>query len=182
MDASAVDRLRAALSGTGWVERAASLAKSLRTAGHDPGGLLLVGTPDDEPWHLAAHLDDESRYGRLPELRPTLVRYAPPPGAPPHLAIGLERLSAVRRGETLFVVAPDLPPEQLLERVSDARRHGATVLALEGADSDLTGLAHDALVVPAAPTAPSLDAVGHLLSAAAGTRLVRRPRWPLRRS
>ena len=21
-------------------------------------GLLLVGTPDEEPWHLAAHLDD----------------------------------------------------------------------------------------------------------------------------
>ena len=30
MDSSAVDRLRNALSGTGWVERAVSLARSLR--------------------------------------------------------------------------------------------------------------------------------------------------------
>lgn len=175
MDASAVERLRAALSGTGWVERAASFAKSLRTAGHDPGSLLLVGTPDDEPWHLAAHLDDEARYASLPLLRPTLVRWSPPPGAPAHLSIGLDRLEALQRGETLLVVAPDQPPERLLERVADARRGGATVLALDGSQStDLAGLAHDALVVPAAPTAPSIDAVGHLLSAAAGAPLSRR--------
>lgn len=178
MDASAVDRLRAALAGTGWVERAASLARSLRTAGHDPGGLLLVGTPDDEPWHLAAHLDDEARYAHLPELRPTLIRWSPPPGAPPHLAVGLDRLSALVRGETLFVVAPDAPPEQLLERVADARRRGSTVLALDGAASDLTGLAHESLTVPVGPSTPSLDAVGHLLSAAAGARPARRSRWP----
>lgn len=190
MDASAVDRLRAALAGSGWVERAAALARSLRGAGHSPGGLLLVGTPDDEPWHLAAHLDDEARYGRLPELRPTLVRWAPPPGAPPHLAVGIARLETVRRGETLFVVAPDAPPESLLERVADARRGGATVLALDGAGSELAALAHDALVVPASgsgSTGPGIDAVGHLLTAAAGARAAgaraaraRRSRWPRR--
>ena len=178
MDASAVDRLRAALSGTGWVERAASLARSLRTADHDPGGLLLLGTPDDEPWHLAAHLDDQARYSQLPQLRPTLVRWSPPAGAPAHLAVGFERLSTVARGQTLFVVAPHTPPEQLLERVADARRRGSTVLALDGADSELAGLAHDALVVPAGPASPGIDVVGHLLSAAAGTRHARRSRWP----
>ena len=178
MDASAVERLRAALSGTGWVERAVSLARSLRTAGHDPGGLLLVGTPDDEPWHLAAHLDDQARFAGLPELRPTLVRYAPPPGAPPHLAVGLDRLTAVSRGETLFVVAPDAPPERLLEQVADARRGGATVLALDGSEStDLTELAHDALVVPGGGDAPSIDVMGHLLSDAAGARVRRRLGW-----
>lgn len=177
-----MDRLRAALSGTGWVERAASLARSLRGARHDPGGLLLVGTPDDEPWHLAAHLDEAARHARLPMLRPTLVRWSPPPGAPPHLAIGVERLAGITRGETLFVVAQGLPPEQLLERVADARRDGATVLALDGASSDLAGLAHDALVVPTGPAEPSLDAVGHLLSAAAGSRIIPRRRsfWPRR--
>ena len=177
-----MDRLRAALSGTGWVERAAALARSLRTAGHDPGGLLLVGTPDDEPWHLAAHLDDEARYRALPQLRPTLVRWAPPPGAPAHLSVGLDRLSGVHRGETLFVVTPDEPPERLLERLADARRGGATLLALDGSEStDLSGLVHDALVVPPTAAAPSLDAVGHLLSAAAGAPDRRRSLLPWRR-
>jgi hypothetical protein len=178
VDASAVDRLRAALSGTGWVERAVSLARSLRTAGHDPGGFLLVGTPEDEPWHLAAHLDDQARYAGLPELRPTLIRYAPPPGAPPHLAVGLDRLTAVSRGETLFVVAPEAPPERLLEQVADARRGGATVLAMDGSEStDLVGLAHDALILSPSAEAPSIDVMGHLLSDAAGQRARRRLLW-----
>ena len=181
MDASAVDRLRAALSGTGWVERAVSLARSLRSAGHDPGGLLLVGTPEDEPWHLAAHLDDQARYAGLPELRPTLVRYSPPAGAPPHLSVGLDRLTVATRGETLFVVAPDAPPERLLEQVADARRGGATILALDGSEStDLTDLAHDALIVPSAADSPSIDVMSHLLSDAAG-RKARPSRLPWRR-
>ena len=32
------------------------------------------------------------------ELAPTLVRWSPPPGAPPHLSVGLARLEAARRG------------------------------------------------------------------------------------
>jgi hypothetical protein len=176
VDASAVDRLRAALSGTGWVERAVALAGSLRSAPHDPGGLLLVGTPEDEPWHLAAHLDDQARYAGVPSLRPVLVRHAPPPGAPPHLAVGLSRLEHVSRGETLLVVAPDAPPERLLERLADARRGGATLLALDGSDQgELGALAHDALLVP--QSGPSLDVMGHLLSAAAGAPVRRRFGW-----
>ncbi len=147
----------------------AGFARGLRTAGHAPGGLLIVGTEQDEPWHLAAHLADEARWSGLPELAPTLVRHAPPPNAPPHLAVGLERLSDVRRGETLFVVASDLPGEHLLERVSDVRRRGAVVMALEAADgSELAGLAHEGLVVP--QTVLPFDATGHLVSAAAGAR------------
>lgn len=180
MDASAVERVRATLAGTAWLERTTAFARGLRTAGHSAGGLLLVGTENDEPWHLAAHLSDEARWSGVPELAPTLVRHAPPPNAPPHLAVGLERLSDVRRGETLFVVAADLPGEQLLERVSDVRRRGAVVLALEGEDdADLTGLAHDALVVPR--TVLPFDATGHLVSAAVGAPEPRRSRLPWRR-
>jgi hypothetical protein len=168
VDASSVQRLRAALAGTGWVERTAGFARSLRTAGHRPGGLLLVGTEHEEPWHLTAHLSDEARWSGVPELAPTLVRYAPPPGAPPHLAVGLERLAAVRRGETLFVVAPALPDEHLLERVSDVRRLGGVILSLEGGaeGSELAALAHDGLVVP--QSVLPFDAAGHLVSVAAG--------------
>ena len=186
--------LRDVLSSTGWVDRTRGFARSLRTSTDHGEGLLLVGTPTHEPWHLAAHLDDESRYAGIPTLSPTLVRWSPPPGAPEHLSFGLDRLEAARRGETLFVVAPDDPTEQLLERLADARRSGATLLTIDGGDNDLAGLAHDQLIVPSrgltAAGEPSglavalegfglgdvdlslpevsFDTVQHLVSAAAG--------------
>ncbi len=158
--------LRAALAGTGWLARTAEFGRAVRKSSRRPGGLLLLGTPADEPWHLAAHLDDESRLHAIPELKPTLVRWAPPPGAPPHLAIGLDRLGATGRGEALFVVAPDEAPVPLLERVDDARRTGAVILTLDGGDRELSGLAHEALTVP--DRLVSFDGAQHLVSAAAG--------------
>ena len=171
--------LRDLLSTSGWVERTRDFAGSLRRSTSRPGGLLLVGTPQEEPWHLAAHLDDEARFSGMPELSPTLVRYAPPPDAPPHLAVGLERLQAVSRGETLFIVAPNAAPEQLLERVADAKRIGATILSIDDGDDDLASLAHDRLIVPKYElelpagldmTLASIDfeTVQHLVSVAAG--------------
>jgi len=103
----------------------------------------------------------------IPELAPTLVRWSPPPDAPPHLRVGLERLEAAQRGETLFVVAEDTAPVPLLERVNDARHVGATILALDGGDPELDSLAHEALAVP---ESLSFDAGQHLVSAAAGDR------------
>jgi hypothetical protein len=128
----------------------------------------VVGTPDFEPWHLTAHLDEESRLSGLATLMPTLVRWSPPPGAPPHLAVGLSRLEAARRGETLFVVTEATAPVPLLERVNDARRVGATILGgVGGTDPELQGLAHESL---SAPPVVSFDATQHLVSAAAGAR------------
>jgi len=191
MEAEQVSALRMLLARTGWLERAGVLGRALRTSTRSPGGLLLVGTPDYEPWHLTAHLDTESRLAGLPELMPTLVRWSPPPDAPPHLSVGLARLEAARRGETLFVVSSQTAPVPLLERVDDARRVGATILALRsGPDAELDALAHESLAVPAssAPPVPSgapvppfdeaslagrmglltFDAAQHLVSAAAG--------------
>jgi hypothetical protein len=104
----------------------------------------------------------------------------------------MARLEAARRGETVFVVAPDVPPESLLERVSDARRIGATVLSIDDGDDDLAGLAHDRLVVPSASTRRlvvatelpddvrdvgvgdvDIDTVSHLVSVAAGENVSR---------
>lgn len=96
---------------------------------------------------MTAHLDDEARLAGMPQLSPVLVRHAVPDGAPPHLSIGLSRLEAARRGETVFVVAADQAPEGLLSRVEDARHHGATVLAMESGDRELRELAHEALTV-----------------------------------
>lgn len=149
MDAVRVALLREVLAGTEWLGATRRFGGVLRgsVVSHG-GGLLLVGTPDYEPWHLAAHLVDEAAWSGTPELRPTLVRHGARPSDPAHLAVGPGRLAAVRRGETLLVVAPDVPDAPLLERVHDARRAGATVLTLGSGDRELTSLAHEALTVP----------------------------------
>ncbi|WP_432146019.1 hypothetical protein [Streptomyces sp. bgisy084] len=185
MDAVRVAMLREVLAGTEWIQATRRFAGALRGAvvPHG-GGLLLVGSAAYEPWHLAAHLDDEAAWSGLPELSPTLVRHRVPGGAPAHLAVGLGRLEAAGRGETLLVVAPGQPGAELLERVHDARRNGATVLALDDGDRDLHALAHDALAAPPAPpdaaagASPDLDldTVQHLVSAAAGENSLPAPR------
>jgi hypothetical protein len=169
MDADQVAALRALLGRSEWLRRTSSFAGVLRgRARRSPGGLLVVGTPAEEPWHLAAHLDQESRLAGIPELAPTLLRWSPPPGAPPHLSVGLSRLEAAGRGETVLVVSQQAAPEKLLERVHDARRVGATILALDEEDPELDELAHEALTVTPGLAPFSFDAAQHLVSAAAG--------------
>jgi len=172
VNAEQVAALRMLLAPTGWLDRAAEFAGALRGSARTQGGLLLVGTPDHEPWHFAAHLGDESRLAGLPELAPTLVRWHPPPGAPAHLSVSLARLRDAGRGDSLVVVSPQAAPDGLLERVCDARKGGATILALDRGDARLADVAHEALTV--APTAPlTFDAAQHLVSAAVGERLER---------
>jgi hypothetical protein len=171
VDANQVAALRALLAPTGWLDRTRAFARGLRKATRTPGGLLLVGTPAEEPWHLTAHLDDESRLSGIPELMPTLVRWEVPGSAPPHLRVGLERLEAARRGETVFVVTPATAPVPLLERVSDARKDGATIFALDQGDPELDALAHEAMTIAPGPGVPgmlSFGAAQHLISAACG--------------
>jgi hypothetical protein len=191
VDADQVITLRTLLTGTRWLERVRVFGRALRTSTRSAGGLLVVGTPAFEPWHLTAHLDEESRMAGIPTLMPTLVRWSPPPDAPPHLRVGLSRLEAARRGETLFVVSEETAPVPLLERVNDARRTGATILALDAGDPELDALAHETLAVPrggngGADSPPmrggipggrppgaielSFDSAQHLVSAAAGER------------
>ncbi|MGD6745827.1 hypothetical protein ACOKM3_28860 [Streptomyces sp. BH106] len=179
MDAVRVALLREVLAGTEWPSATRRFAGALRSsvAAHG-GGLLLVGSPTYEPWHLAAHLVDEAAWSGTPELAPTLVRHAARPDDPAHLAVGLGRLEAARRGETLLVVTPTEPGAPLLERVHDARRAGATVLALDAeaaGGGDLHAMAHDGLSVPG-DTDLDLDTVQHLVSAAAGENAVAAPR------
>jgi hypothetical protein len=171
MDAVRVAHLREALAGSEWVHSARRFAGSLRTSvAPNQGGLLLVGTESYEPWHLAAHLDDEAAWSGRPELSPTLVRHRVPPSAPAHLSAGLGRIEAAGRRETVLVVSPGQPGEGLLERVHDARRAGATVLALDdgsaGSAPELHGIAHDSLSADASEV--DLEVIQHLVSAAAG--------------
>ncbi|MGV4986968.1 hypothetical protein ACWC0C_20040 [Streptomyces sp. NPDC001709] len=167
MDAVRVALLREVLAGTEWLGATRRFAGVLRgsVVAHG-GGLLLVGTPEYEPWHLAAHLVDEAAWSGTPELAPTLVRHHARPSDPPHLAVGPGRIEAARRGETLLVVAPE-EPAPLLERVHSARRTGVTVLALGSGGGELAAMAHDTLAVPEGAEL-DLDTVQHLVSAAAG--------------
>ncbi|MFD7905184.1 hypothetical protein ACFV4G_23415 [Kitasatospora sp. NPDC059747] len=182
MDAVRVSALRERLAGTGWLEAVGGFAGALRrsVSRRGAGELLLVGTEAYEPWHLAAHLDDEAAWSDVPRLAPTLLRHGPTAGAPAHLAHGLGRLSGARRGATVLVVAPRAVGAPLLERVLDARRGGATVLALDGGAAaggpgglagpdgldDLRALAHERLAVGTGAEEP-FDLAQHLVSAAA---------------
>ncbi|GAB2860659.1 hypothetical protein GCM10022221_70400 [Actinocorallia aurea] len=171
MDNGQVAFLRELLASSETMAETRRFARALRSSARED--LLLLGAPGEEdPWHLAAHLDAESRF--VPSLKPTLVRWQPPPGAPAHLAVGLDRLAAARRGEAVLVVAEGAEaPPPLLERVDDARRTGAVILTLDGGDRELTGLAHEALTVrPDGPV--SFDQAQHLVSATAGEETGRR--------
>ncbi|MFB7515863.1 hypothetical protein [Streptomyces sp. NPDC056144] len=180
MDAVRVALLREVLAGTEWPGAARRFAGALRTSVvPHRGGLLLVGTREYEPWHLAAHLVDEAAWSGTPELAPTLVRHRVRPDDPAHLAVGLQRLETARRGATLLMVAPQRPDEGLLQRVHDARRAGATVLSLDGGDAEVRGLAHETLTV-AEGAEVDLDTVQHLVSAAAGENSLPSPRGPRR--
>lgn len=191
MDAVRVSALRERLTGTGWLEAVGGFAGALRRSVERRGasGLLLVGTEAYEPWHLAAHLDDQAAWSDVPRLAPTLLRYSPPADAPAHLTHDLRRLTEAGRGATVLVVVPRTAGAPLLERVHDARRHGATVLALDGGGAggldepgefggpaglgELQELAHERLVVGTAAEEP-FDLAQHLVSAAAGQRAGRR--------
>lgn len=173
MDRTSAQALRELLATTGIVERTRGFGRSLRRTrvGRSPGGLLVVGTPTDEPWHFTAHLRDEAEYAGAPELIPTLVRWAPPPDAPAHLAFDMRRLEQARRGESLLVVAPSLAPDPLLERLDDARGRGAVLFTVSGHDADLEGLADESLLLDAETPTVNFDAMTHLVSLATGEPL-----------
>ncbi len=166
MNSREVASLRRLFARTRFDDEMVEFSSAVGTAPRSAGGLLLVGTQAHEPWHFAAHLSEEARWTGRAELMPTLVRWQVPHGAPAHLAVGLERLSGAGRDEALLVVSPDAPSERLLDRVDDARRGGAVVLAM-GSDGDLAGLAHESLTVPADDELPYLDVAQHVVSATA---------------
>jgi hypothetical protein len=134
------------LSGTELGSRTTQFGYALRRVTTRRSGLMLFGPVDDEPWHLTAHLDDELHRAGVEDLRPSLVRWAPAPDAPPHLAIGLDRLRDAGRGESLLVVAEETPADTLLERISDVRRRGTTIFSIGNGDKELTSLSHETLV------------------------------------
>lgn len=168
MDIDRALLLRDLVTGSPWMQEATSFSRSLRHAAREPRGLLLTGTPDDEPWHLTAHLEDEARWNHIPELSPTLLRWSPPVGAPAHLSATVDRLRELRRNDAVLIVAPVQPPPALLDRLADARRRGATLMAMDVGDPDLRSVAHETLTVPERGGLVSFDDAQHLVSLQAG--------------
>lgn len=176
-----LERTLRRLEPSGWLGSARRFASALRSAGHEPGRLLVVGTPDEEPWHLTAHLDEAARYRAVPALTPVLARWVVPPGAPPHLSVSVDAVHRARRGTTVLVAAPSEADDRLLERLDDARRGGATLFALHAGSDPLEQLVHEALVLPdlgRIPVSQGLDTATHVVSLT-GDQQPRR--WTLRR-
>ncbi|HEY0691285.1 MAG TPA: hypothetical protein VGD71_19880 [Kribbella sp.] len=146
MDLTKASLVREMLTGTELGSRTTEFAHSLRRFTTRTGRLMLFGPVDDEPWHLTAHLDDELHRAGIDGIRPALVRWCPPPDAPPHLSIGLDRLREAGRGESLLVVAEKNPNDVLLERIYDVRRRGTTIFSIDNGDKDLASLSHESLV------------------------------------
>ena len=176
---SAWERLGA---GSGWTRRAWELGQQLRPASETAGQLFVVGTPVHDAWHVAAHLDDEATFSGLSWLRPTLLRWRPPAGAPPHLRLGMDELRRRGRGRAVLVVAPDPLAEDELELLADARRAGATLMAVTMAEDELAGLVHECAVVDGQGPHAGLEDVGfasHVVTVSAGTPLRARRRFSL---
>ena len=198
MDLTRASLLREMLTATELGSRTTEFGYALRRFTTRRSGLMLFGPADDEPWHLTAHLDDELHRAGIEDMRPSLVRWSPPPDAPPHLAIGLDRLRDAGRGESLLVVAEDAPGDTLLERISDVRRRGTTIFSIGNGDSELTSLSHETLVpellIPdgfgwtsrevepqtaatEVETAEGFETAQHLVSLAAADEDAGRPGW-----
>ena len=168
-----------------WLGAARHFAASLRGAGHEPGRLLVVGTPEDEPWHLTAHLSDVARWRGIPELQPVLVRWQVPAGAPPHLSVGLDAVHRANRLNTVLVASPTSPDDRLLERLDDARRGGATLFAMHPGQGPLDDLVHESLALPSPhvmPTLEGFDTASHVVSSASPLEVRRRLLWRRRTS
>src|SRR5436305_6356590 len=103
------------LRGASWYDELRNLGGALRAPRRESSRLLIVGHPEDQPWHLTAHLEMLAQFRQLPELYPTLVR---------------SELIASHPEDAILVVSELAVPEGILEQVQDARTQGSTVFGL----------------------------------------------------
>jgi hypothetical protein len=131
---------------------------------HRSARLFIVGTEGAEPWHFTAHLAEQAERCGRSDLAPTLLRWKVPSGAPRHLAVGMESLTQVNRSETVLVVSPYGESGDLLNRVDDARRQGARILAIHRECSELLELSHDGLSVGSLASRHEIEVGQHLVT------------------
>ena len=128
-------------------EEARQFARALGDRCPASDRLFVIGTPDCEPWHFAAHLGEQAtRHGRT-DLVPTLLRWNVPQGAPAHLAVSVDAMARASERHTFLVVSAFTETPELLERVSDAKRLGARIMSLHRGQPELVDLSHETLSV-----------------------------------
>jgi hypothetical protein len=173
MDFQQVRPFRRLLADLRLDQSSEQFARALGSGGEQRDALLVVGTPECEPWHFVAHLSEEAQSAGRPDLVPTWVRWAAPAVSRPHLATSVDRLGSVGRGDTVVVVAPNSTDERLLERVSDAKRSGGRIMTLHREDDEVEQFAHETLVVPALAPGHIFDVVQHAVTSTVAAPLVR---------
>jgi hypothetical protein len=151
--------------------RRAPLRHLAARGGHEPGRLLVVGTPEDEPWHLTAHLADAARWRSLPSLQPTLVRWQVPSARPPTCPSGLEAVHTAARGTTVLV-ARRATPTTTAARAARRRpaRRGDAVRAARRARA-AEALAHESLPLPRVmPALEGFETASHVVATVTDAR------------
>jgi hypothetical protein len=146
--------------------------------------LLVVGTPEFEPWHFVAHMSEEAERQGRGDLRPTLMRWEIPAGAPAHLAVSVDDIAHATRDQTVLVVSSRTRSWEMLERVSDAKRRGARIMSVHRGDDDLADLSHEMLSVDPRRADQDYDITQHIVTdVAPGHELQARSRraWGLLR-
>jgi len=139
---------------------------ALGSGSADFGKLMIVGTPTYEPWHFTAHLADEAKHRSRADLSPTLLRWQIAAGAPAHLSVSVDEVARASRDSTVLVI-PDHDDPGLLERISDARRRGARVMAIDRTNSCLASYCHEYLMVDEERTDQEYDLCQHIVTAVA---------------
>jgi hypothetical protein len=139
-------------------------ANALGGRRYESDRLLVMGTPEFEPWHFVAHLAEEAKRDHRADLIPTLVRWQVPQGAPAHLAVSLSELSQLTRNQTLLVVSSCSDSPLLLERVTDAKKRGARIMAVHRDDEELADISHEMLSVDPLRDDRDFDLTQHLVT------------------
>jgi DNA-binding MurR/RpiR family transcriptional regulator len=93
-----------------------------------------------------------------------LLRWEVPPGSPAHLAVSVDELAHVTGRQTLLILSDCARSPELLERVSDARKHGARIMAMHRGDEDLNDLSHEVLSVDPLRDDRDFDLTQHLVT------------------
>jgi hypothetical protein len=126
--------------------------------------LLVVGTPEFEPWHFVAHMSEEAERQGRNDLRPTLMRWEIPVGAPAHLAVSVDEIAHATRDQTVLVLPSRTRSWEMLERVSDAKRRGARIMSVHRGDDDLADLSHEMLSVDLRRADHDYDITQHIVT------------------